>query len=678
MTNPLLQTSTLPPFDRISADCVQPAIEQIISDNQSRIKELLSEKDGFTWQDLVAPIETLNDRLNQAWSPVGHMNAVVNSESLREAYNACLPLLSEYSTQLSQSHELFQAYQSIAQNESFLQLSAAQRKHIDNTLRDFRLAGVSLAKDKKQRYADIKKRLSELSSKFSENVLDATQAWTKQMDRPEDLAGVPDSALAAMQQAAKAKGETGYLITLDFPCYFPILTYCENRLLREEVYHAYVTRASEIGPYAGKWDNSDLIDEKLALRHELTQLLGFESYAHYSLATKMAESPEQVLAFLNDLAEKTVPVAKQEYAELQQYAQEEFGVQELKAWDVGFYAEKLRQNRYALSQEELRPYFPANQVIEGMFEVVGRLYGIQIEEQKDAVTWHPDVLFYQISLGNKLLGQFYLDLYARNDKRGGAWMDECRVRRCREDGTLQLPVAYLTCNFNGPVGGDPALLTHNEVTTLFHEFGHGLHHLLTLVDVAGVSGINGVPWDAVELPSQFLENWCWEPEGIELISGHFQTGEKLPQAMLDKLLDAKNFQAAMQMARQLEFALFDFKLHLEFDPASPRAVQAVLDEVRAEVSVVPTADFNRFQHGFSHIFAGGYAAGYYSYKWAEVLAADAFSRFEEEGVFNADTGQSFLASILTQGGVYEPMELFVKFRGREPKIDALLKHSGFS
>ena len=676
MTNPLLQATALPPFDQIDTDCIQPAVEQIIVDNKSRIKALLSDNHHFSWDNLAAPIEELNDRLSQAWSPVSHMNAVVNSRELREAYNACLPLLSEYSTELAQSAELYQAYQSIADGDSFKQLSDAQRKHIENTLRDFRLAGVSLPEAKKQRYAEIKKRLSELSSKFSENVLDATQAWTRLIDNVDELPGVPESALAAMQQGAQAKGEQGYLITLEFPCYFPILTYCENGALREEVYHAYVTRASEIGPYAGKWDNSDLINEKLALRHELAQLLGFESYAHYSLATKMAKSPEQVIAFLNELSEKTVSAAKQEYTELQQFAQKEFGVEALNAWDVGFYAEKLRQKRYTLSQEELRPYFPANQVIEGMFEVVGRLYGIRIEEQKGVNTWHPDVLFYQISLGDKLLGQFYLDLYARNDKRGGAWMDECRVRRCLADGTLQLPVAYLTCNFNGPVGGDPALLTHNEVTTLFHEFGHGLHHLLTLVDVAGVSGINGVPWDAVELPSQFLENWCWEPEGIELISGHFQTGEKLPQAMLDKLLDAKNFQAAMQMVRQLEFALFDFKLHLEFDPASPRAVQAVLDEVRAEVSVVPTADFNRFQHGFSHIFAGGYAAGYYSYKWAEVLAADAFSRFEEEGVFNTETGQSFLAIILSQGGVYEPMELFVKFRGREPKIDALLKHSG--
>ncbi len=676
MSNPLLETATLPPFDRINTDDIQPAIEEIIADNKSRIKTLLSDNKHFCWANLAAPIEALNDRLNQAWSPVSHMNAVVNTESLREAYNACLPLLSEYSTELAQSEALYSAYQSIADSQDFKRLSAAQRKQVENTLRDFRLAGVSLSKDKKQRYAEIKKRLSELSSKFSENVLDATQAWTKLITDTESLAGLPDSALAAMQQAAELKGEKGYMVTLEFPSYFPILTYCENSALREEVYYAYVTRASEIGPNAGKWDNSGLINEKLALRHELAQLLGFGSYAHYSLATKMAETPEQVIAFLNNLADRSVSAAKREFADLQRFAEEQFAVKTLNPWDVGFYSEKLRQKQYDLSQEQLRPYFPAEQVIQGMFEVVERLYGIEITVQSDVVTWHPDVLFYQISLKGEPLGSFYLDLYARNDKRGGAWMDECRVRRRPDDGAIQLPVAYLTCNFNGPVGNDPALLTHNEVTTLFHEFGHGLHHLMTMVEVAGVSGINGVPWDAVELPSQFLENWCWQPEGIALISGHYKTGEKLPQIMLDKLLAAKNFQAAMQMVRQLEFALFDFKLHLEYDPASPPDVQRVLDTVRAQVSVVPAADFNRFQHGFSHIFAGGYAAGYYSYKWAEVLAADAFSRFQEEGIFNPETGRSFLKTILSQGGVEEPMALFMRFRGREPNVSALLKQSG--
>lgn len=678
MTNPLLQTSVLPPFTQISPEQVLPAIEQIIAENRCQIEGLLNQTDRPDWDAIVMPLDEINDRLNKAWSPVSHMNAVVNSDELRDAYNACLPLLSEYSTELGQSTGLQNAFQAIADSDTFVGLSAEQKKHIANTLRDFRLAGVALPDEQKQRYAEIKKRLSELGSKFSENVLDATQAWTKLVTDVADLSGVPDTALAAMKQAAEAKGEAGYLITLEFPSYFPIVTYCENAALREEVYQAFVTRASDQGPYAGKWDNTDLIDETLALRHELAQLLGFDNYAGYSLATKMATEPSQVIEFLEDLAKRTRPVAQKEFSELQAYAQAEFGIDQLNAWDVGFYAEKLRQHRFAISQEELRPFFPVERVISGMFETVRRLFDIDIRSLEDAETWHSDVRFYEISRQGKVLGRFYLDLYARANKRGGAWMDECRVRRRLPDGDIQMPVAYLTCNFNGPVGDDPALLTHNEVTTLFHEFGHGLHHMLTQVEVSGVSGINGVPWDAVELPSQFMENWCWEPEGIALISRHYQTGESLTQAMLDKLLAAKNFQAAMQMVRQLEFALFDFRLHLEYDQDNPIGVQRLLDEVRQQVSVVPVTDYNRFQHGFSHIFAGGYAAGYYSYKWAEVLSADAFSRFEEEGIFNEETGRSFLHNILEQGGSQEPMDLFVKFRGREPRVDALLEHSGLA
>jgi len=677
MSNPLLQPTELPVFSAIKPEHIQPAIEQLITDNREQIKALLKDAGELNWNRLIAPLEALEDRLNQAWSPVSHMNSVVNSDKLREAYNACLPLLSEYGTEMGQSPELYQAYQAIADSEGFVQLNHAQQKSIENALRDFRLAGVALAEDKKQRYGDIKKRLSELTSKFSENVLDATQGWTKLIKNAEELAGVPESSLAAMVQAAEAKDQQGYLVTLEFPSYFPVVTYCENAGLREEVYEAYVTRASDQGPHAGEWDNSELIDEILALRHELATLLDFDNYAAYSLVTKMAETPQQVRQFLQDLAGKSRPQAQREFAELQAYAKDSFAVEELKPWDVGFYSEKLRQHRYAISQEELRPYFPVNQVISGMFEVVERLYGINIQAAK-ADSWHQDVRFYDIMKDEQVIGRFYLDLYARANKRGGAWMDECRVRRGLADGQLQLPVAYLTCNFNGPVGDKPALLTHNEVTTLFHEFGHGLHHMLTQVEVGSVSGINGVPWDAVELPSQFMENWCWQPEGIALISSHFETGEPLPQEMLDRLLAARNFQAAMQMVRQLEFSLFDFRIHQEYNPHAQGGVQAILDEVREQLAVVPVVPYNRFQHGFSHIFAGGYAAGYYSYKWAEVLSADAFSKFEEEGIFNQATGQSFLEKVLQQGGSKEPMELFVAFRGREPCVEPLLRHSGLA
>lgn len=678
MSNPLLQAAELPFFSDIKAEHVQPAIEQLLQDNRQQIQQLLQTVDRPDWCNLVAPLEALEDRLNQAWSPVSHMNSVVNSDALREAYNACLPLLSEYGTELSQSPGLYQAYQTIATSDDFATLDQAQQKSIENALRDFRLAGVALPEVTKQRYGEIKKRLSELTSKFSENVLDATQGWSKLIRDANSLAGVPESSLAAMAQAAEAKQQQGYLLTLEFPSYFPIVTYCENAALREEVYEAFVTRASDQGPNAGDWDNSELIDEILALRHELANLLGFDNYATYSLATKMADTPEQVLQFLLDLAAKARPQAQQEFEALQTYARDSFGVDTLKPWDVGFYSEKLRQQRYALSQEELRPWFPAQKVIAGMFKVVQRLYGIEIRKVDAVDSWHPDVSFYEILQQNQPLGRFYLDLYARANKRGGAWMDECRVRRRRENDSLQLPVAYLTCNFNGPVGDKPALLTHNEVTTLFHEFGHGLHHMLTQIEVSAVSGINGVPWDAVELPSQFMENWCWQPEGIALISSHFETGEPLPQVMLEKLLAARNFQAAMQMVRQLEFSIFDFRIHQQYNPYAQDTVQAILDEVREQVAVVPVVPYNRFQHGFTHIFAGGYAAGYYSYKWAEVLSADAFSKFEEEGIFNQATGRAFLETVLQQGGSREPMALFVAFRGREPSVDALLRHSGLA
>ncbi len=678
MTNPLLSMDGLPPFSQIKPEHVKPAIEQAIADCKARIAEVLKQTEPQTWDSLVAPLEEVDDRLGRIWSPVSHLNSVVNSNELREAHDSCLPLLSEYQTFVGQHEGLYQAFQQLAASDEYPRLSEPQRQQIENTLRDFRLSGIGLPKEQQQRYGEIVTRLSELASNFSNQVMDATLGWQRQVTDEAELAGLPESAKAAAQQLAASRELEGWLFTLDIPSYLPVIMYSDNRALREEIYTAFVTRASDLGPNAGKWDNSLLMDEIVALRHELAQLLGFASYADYSLATKMADKPAQVLGFLNDLATRSRPQAQQDLAELRQFALEQFGVSELAAWDLSYYAEKLKQHRYAISDEVLRPYFPAPRVLAGLFETVRRLFGLRIQQRLAVETWHPDVNFYDIfDSQGELRGSFYLDLYARPHKRGGAWMDDCIGRRFRQDGTLQRPVAYLTCNFNGPVGDKPALFTHDEVVTLFHEFGHGLHHMLTQIDVAGVAGIHGVPWDAVELPSQFMENWCWEPEALAFLSGHHETGEPLPQAELDRLLAAKNFQSAMQMLRQLEFSLFDFRLHHEFDPAQGARVQAVLDDVR-QLSVFPAPAFNRFQHSFSHIFAGGYAAGYYSYKWAEVLSADAFSRFEEEGIFNAKTGADFLHQILEMGGSRSPMELFRAFRGREPTIDALLRHCGIT
>ena len=679
MTNPLLTMEGLPPFSQIRPEHVKPAIEQAIADCKQRIADVLQQSDSYTWDSLVAPLEEVDDKLSRIWSPVSHMNSVVNSDELRAAHDGCLPLLSEYQTFVGQHAGLFAAFTQLAQSDEFARLSEPQRKQIENTLRDFRLSGIALPPEQQQRYGQIVARLSELASSFSNQVMDATLGWSKLVSDESELAGLPESARAAARQLAQSREQEGWLFTLDIPSYLPVMMYADNRALREEFYTAYTTRASELGPNGGKWDNSPLMEEIVALRHELAELLGFDSYASYSLDTKMAESPAQVLGFLQDLAARSRPQAARELDELKAFAQEEFGATDLAAWDLPYYGEKLKQHRYAISDELLRPYFPAPRVISGLFETVRRLFGLRIQPRLGVETWHPDVRFYDIfDAQGELRGSFYFDLYARPHKRGGAWMDDCMGRRFRQDGTLQRPVAYLTCNFNGPVGDKPALFTHDEVVTLFHEFGHGLHHMLTRIDVAGVAGIHGVPWDAVELPSQFMENWCWESEALAFLSGHFETGEPLPQAELERLLAAKNFQSAMQMLRQLEFSLFDFRLHHEFDPAFGARVQAILDQVRSEVAVFLPPEFNRFQHSFSHIFAGGYAAGYYSYKWAEVLSADAFSRFEEEGIFNARTGADFMQQILEKGGSRSPMELFRAFRGREPKIDALLRHCGIA
>ncbi|BAJ00110.1 oligopeptidase A [Shewanella violacea] len=676
MSNPLLTSTKLPQFSKIKPEHIQLAVEQGIANCRSKIDQVLAQSVSFSWDNLVAPLEEVDDELGKIWSPVSHMNSVVSSEEWREAHDACLPLLSEYGTFVGQHQPLYQAYKSLRASSEFEQMSQAKKQVIEHSLRDFELSGIGLSDQDKLRYGELVKRMSELTSSFSNQLLDATQAWSKLITDEGELAGLPESAIAAAKAMAKAKEQEGWLFTLDIPSYLPVMTYSDNRDLREECYRAFVTRASDQGPFAGKYDNGPLMDEILALRHELAQLLGFESFAHKSLATKMAESPKQVLEFLSELASRSQEQGATELAELTEFAKQEFDASDLQPWDLSFYAEKLKHHRYEISQELLRPYFPEDKVLSGLFYTVSRLFGLSITEQKEFDTWHKDVRFFHISDSDGVhRGSFYLDLYAREGKRGGAWMDDCRGRRQTPNG-LQDPVAYLTCNFSGPVDGKPALFTHDEVTTLFHEFGHGIHHMLTKIDVAGVSGINGVPWDAVELPSQFMENWCFEEEALAEISGHHETGEPLPKAMLDKMLAAKNFQSGMVMLRQLEFSLFDFRLHLEYSPEQGAHIQAKLDEVRRQVAVVKAADFNRFQHSFAHIFAGGYAAGYYSYKWAEVLSADAFSRFEEEGIFNLGTGRSFLENILQMGGSEEPMVLFKRFRGREPKIDALLRHSG--
>nr|WP_024310117.1 oligopeptidase A [Pseudomonas sp. P818] len=674
--NPLLQDFDLPPYSQIKPEHVEPAVDQILADSRTAITKLLEQQQANpSWDGLVLALDELGARLGRAWSPVSHLNSVCNSPELRAAYEACLPKLSEYWTEMGQNKPLFQAYEALAQSPAAADFDVAQKTILEHALRDFRLSGIDLPAEQQKRYGEIQMRLSELTSKFSNQLLDATQAWTKHITDEAVLSGLTDSAKAQMKQAAEAKGLDGWLITLEFPSYYAVMTYADNRALREEVYAAYCTRASDQGPNAGQNDNGPLMAEILDLRQELARLLGFANYSELSLASKMAESTDQVLSFLRDLAVRSKPFAEQDLAELKAFAAEQ-GLNDLQSWDVGYYSERLRQQRYSISQEEVRAWFPVDKVLSGLFAIVQKLYGIEIRELKDFDAWHPDVRLFEITENGLHVGRFFFDLYARANKRGGAWMDGARDKRRDAQGQLIAPVANLVCNFTPPVGGKPALLTHDEVTTLFHEFGHGLHHLLTRVEHAGASGINGVAWDAVELPSQFMENWCWEPEGLELISGHHETGEALPQAMLDKMLAAKNFQSGLMMVRQLEFSLFDFELHASHGDG--RSVLDVLEGVRREVSVMRPPAYNRFANGFAHIFAGGYAAGYYSYKWAEVLSADAFSKFEEEGVFNADTGRAFREAILARGGSQEPMVLFVDFRGRAPSIDALLRHLGLS
>ncbi|MDD5215292.1 MAG: M3 family metallopeptidase, partial [Methylococcales bacterium] len=589
---------------------------------------------------------------------------------------------------MGQNEKLFHAYESIVSRETFSGLSKAQQKVLTNALRDFKLSGVALPEEKKQRYKEISQQLSSICSRYSDNVLDATNAWTKLITDVNDLAGLPETDLAQAKQSAEMfhvehaekdgemfhvkPEESGWLITLQYPSYLAVMTYADNRELRREVYTAFATRAS-----AGEFDNTSIMEEILALRHEEAQLLDFSNYAELSLATKMADSPDDVISFLEDLAQKSLPQARQDVEDLRSFARENYSIDELQAWDVTYLSEKMRQQHYQLSQDEVKSYFPVAQVLSGLFEILNRLYGLTFTEITEFDRWHENAQLFEATDGaGRKRGRFYLDLFARNKKRGGAWMDDCIGRRKLDGENMQLPVAYLVCNFTPPTADTPSLLTHDDVTTLFHEFGHGLHHVLTQVDYLGVSGINGVAWDAVELPSQFMENWCWEKEALALISSHYQTGEALPDALFEKMLAAKNFQAGMMMVRQLEFSLFDFHIHRDFDPKRGGRIYEILSEIRQKVAVLPAPEFNRFAHSFSHIFAGGYAAGYYSYKWAEVLSSDAFSLFEEKGIFDAETGRAFLTHILEQGGSDEAMELFKNFRGREPSVDALLRHNG--
>jgi oligopeptidase A len=674
MENPLLDFSALPRFGAIGPEHVVPAIDALVADGRAAVERLATAQDAPTWEGFVEPLESANERLARAWAQVSHLNAVVNSPALREAYNAALPKVTQFGAEQAQDLRLFGRYKALAASPAFASLPGARRRLVDNEIRDFRLGGAELPEAAKARFRQLLEELAGLSSRFQENVLDATNDFALVVTDPAQLAGIPADVLEAAKAAAAKEGLAGCKLTLHMPCYLPVMQYADHRPLRERMYRAFVTRASEAGP--ADRDNTPLIASVLDKRAEVARLLGYESYAGVSLATKMAQSAPEVVAFLEDLAARALPSARRDMAELEDYARARLGLDEVQVWDVAWASEKLRQERYAFSDSEVKRYFPEDAVLAGLFRVIEALYGVRVKPAR-AEVWHPDVKFFAIEdAAGALVGQFYLDLYAREAKRGGAWMDDARNRRRLASG-VQTPVAFLTCNFSAPVGGKPAFFTHNEAITLFHEFGHGLHQLLTRVDELGVSGLAGVEWDAVELPSQFMENFCWEWDVVSRMSRHGDTGEALPRALFDRMVAAKNFQSAMQFVRQIEFALFDMHLHHDFDRAGD-TVLAMLDRVRRQVAVVIPPAWNRFPNQFSHIFGGGYAAGYYSYKWAEVLSADAFGAFEEEGVLNPATGARFRDEVLGVGGGRPALESFVAFRGRKPRIDALLRHNGMT
>ena len=682
--NPLLDFSDLPRFDAIKPEHVTPAVTALLEENRAVVARLEAPMNEVTWDNFVEPLENSTERLSRAWGVVGHLNAVVDTPELRAAYNESLPKITEFWTELGQNLALFDKYKALKASPEYATLSPARKKIIENALRDFRLGGAELPEDKKARYAEIQEQQAALSTKFSENVLDATNDYKLYVENEAELAGLPDDVKQAARAAAEKDAKPGYKFTLHFPSYFPVLQYADNRALRETIYRANVTKASELGTNP-EWDNTQNIVEILKLRDEEAKLLGFANFAEVSLVPKMAEKPQQVIDFLQDLAKRARSFAENDLAELRAFAKKELGLDALEAWDIAYASEKLREQRYAFSEQEVKQYFPEPKVVEGLFRVVQSLFSVEIKPDS-APTWHKDVKFFRIEKNGQLVGQFYLDLYARNGKRGGAWMDDARGRRLMQAG-VQTPVAYLTCNFSEPAIVDgkqkPALFTHDEVITLFHETGHGLHHMLTQVDELGVSGISGVEWDAVELPSQFMENFCWEWDVLQHMTAHADTGKPLPRELFDKMIAAKNFQSGLQTLRQVEFALFDMHLHFDHDPYAGKAVQEVLNEVRHNVAVLVPPAFNRFQNSFGHIFAGGYAAGYYSYKWAEVLSADAYSAFEEasaagDNILSAETGRRFQQEILAMGGSRPALESFKAFRGREPKIDALLRHSGMA
>ena len=671
MENPLLEIDALPAFERITAAHARPALERVLAENRARLAELTAQP-APTFASLVVPAEELSYRLSRVWSPIGHLNAVANSEVMREAYNSCVPLLTAYSAELGQNAALYAAYAHVQRTEG-ANLDPAQRKLLENSLRDFRLAGVDLPPDRKQRYCEVMQRLAHLATKFSENVLDAARAFTRHVGDESELAGLPANAVDRAAQSARESGRSGWLFKLDQPTYMTVMTSAQSERLRRDIYEAWVTRASELGPSAGRFDNNPIIAEILPLRHELARLLGFATFADYALATRMAKSGKQVLGFLDDLAKRCRPAARREFAEL-----EEFAGRTLEAWDLAYFSERLQESRFKVSQEALRPYFPLPKVLSGLFTVTERLYGISVRERPGVAVWHPTVRYYDLAdRDGRILAGFYLDPYSRAEKRSGAWMDECVVAKSLPSGNA-LPVAQLVCNFTPPVGSAPSLLTHDEVTTLFHEFGHGLHHMLTRVPYPSIAGINGVAWDAVELPSQFMENFVWRAEVLPLISAHVVSGEPLGTDMLKRLLGTRTFNAALDTLRQIELASFDFELHASFDPRLGAQVAQTLEDVRRRVAVAPAAPFNRMHASFSHIFAGGYAAGYYSYKWAEVLAADAFEAFEQAGVFDPATAARFLDSILARGGSLDAMDAFVRFRGRQPDVRPLLKQTGIA
>jgi oligopeptidase A len=682
VVNPLLQFDSLPDFSRIRSEDIGSAVTEVLASNRSQLTELLgrfSAQCAPDWHSLIDRLDEMDDRLNKVWSTVSHLNSVCNTPEIREAFNSCQPLITQYYAEMGQNEQLYNQVLALSARADTLALDESQRKILRDSLLDFKLAGVSLPEEQKQEYTHLQTRLSELSNRFGNNVLDATRAWTLNVTDAEELSGIPALSLQSAADAAAAKGLQGYLLTLDFPSYHAVMTYADDRALREKVYKAYTTRASSSGPEA--WDNQEVIREILKLRERMARLLGFSNYAELSVERKMAKSVGQVNSFLSDMINYSFPAAKQEFDQLQSFADRLYAVQKLEAWDVSYVSEKLRKQDYDISQDELRAWFPLKKVLNGLFAIVEALYGIRVERNHDAGLWHPDVEFYNIVHEGQVIARFYFDLFTREGKQGGAWMAGCRTRRLMSGNDsdqqgLQIPVAYLICNFAPPSGGTCALLTHNEVTTLFHEFGHGLHHMLTREKYLQSSGIAGVAWDAVELPSQLMENWCWDPESIGMISEHYQSGGKLPAEVLEKMLAARNFQSGMRSVRQLEFAHFDFSLHQTPYQEATDFVAQVLMETRAKTAVLRVPDYNRFQNSFSHIFAGGYAAGYYSYKWAEVLSADVFSRFEKDGVLSPVIGKQFLDKILSRGGGADALSLFTDFMGREPDIAALLKQEG--